>query len=462
MLKQNLPYFTKIIDNVSDIIYTYDKEWRLTYMNRSAENFWGCKKENLLGKVIWDEFTESSGTIFYTELHRAMEEFVHVEIEAFAPVQGKWVIAHATPIEEGLIICAQDITERKKLELLYKNEAKMLSELIELCPLGIYVTDTTGKCITINEAALALLFPAYTKEEIMNQELDDRIKAIAIKREDSPVHKALQGLKVHNQHYQVLNKELLVYAVPIKDMESELTGALVIAHDVTDYTKLQSEMGKWDRLNLVGEMAASIGHEIRNPMATVRGYLQWLMKKDDFKQYNSQFDTMIEELDRANDIITEFLSLAKNKICEFTKEKLNELLKSLTPLVQADGLERGHEVVWDLQDTPELMLSKKDIRQLVLNLVRNSFEAMERKGTVLVKTYCNPKSVILAVQDTGPGISKEYLAQLGTPFFTTKENGTGIGLSICYRIAEQHKAILRFDTGPEGTTAFVEFRGGAV
>ena len=213
-----------------------------------------------------------------------------------------------------------------------------------------------------------------------------------------------------------------------------------------------------DRLNIVGEMAASIGHEIRNPMTTVRGYLQLMQLKDDFVKYYEHFSIMIGELDRANSIITEFLSLAKNKAVEMKVGNLNDVINSLQPLLQADAACRGHELFIKLGEVPNIQLDEKEIRQMILNLVRNGFEAMQENGEVRINTYRKRSNIVVSISDNGTGIPDEVMKKLGTPFITTKDCGTGLGLPICYRIAERHGADIAVESNSQGTTVNILFK----
>lgn len=224
-----------------------------------------------------------------------------------------------------------------------------------------------------------------------------------------------------------------------------------------DFRQLELEMTRFDRLSIVGELAASIGHEVRNPMTIVRGYLQMFQRREVFAKYLEQINTMIEELDRANTIITEFLSLAKNRTVQIKPGNLNDVILSLLPLLEADAFRRGHEIQTELGCIPENDFDEKEIRQLVLNLVRNAFEAMEQGGKVIIRTYPEDSKLVLAVQDTGPGIPPEIKEKLGTPFVTTKDTGTGLGLPVCFRIAKEHGADLKVDTSAAGTTFSLYF-----
>jgi signal transduction histidine kinase len=167
---------------------------------------------------------------------------------------------------------------------------------------------------------------------------------------------------------------------------------------------------------------------------------------------------MIEELDRANAIITEYLTLAKNKTIELKEKNLNLVVKSLYPIIQADAMLTDKYVALGLEDVPNLLLDEKEIRQLILNLARNGLEAMGAGGTLTIRTYMDSDKVILEVQDRGQGITPEAMKKLGTPFYTTKDNGTGLGLAVCYSIATRHKAKIDVTTDSEGSIFVVQFQ----
>lgn len=232
---------------------------------------------------------------------------------------------------------------------------------------------------------------------------------------------------------------------------------LMVVTDITERVLIENEMARLDRLNLIGETAAGIAHEIRNPMTTVRGFLQMLASRGESAKNKEYFDLMIEELDRANAIISEFLSLSKNQPLELKKCNINTLLEALFPLIQADAFNTKKDVQMELAEIPDLELDEREIRQMVLNLARNGLDAMLSGGTLTLRTCQNDEDIVLVVQDQGTGIEPEVLKKLGTPFFTTKEKGTGLGLAVCFGIAQKHKARIHIDTGEEGTQFTIHF-----
>ncbi len=227
--------------------------------------------------------------------------------------------------------------------------------------------------------------------------------------------------------------------------------------DITQRKKYEQEMKRLSGLNLIGQMAAGISHEIRNPMTTVRGFLQLLSKKDECLPFHEYFSLMIDEIDRANSIITEFLSMGNTRSTDMQEQDLNSIIHDINPLLLADASNQNKEVKLETTEIPHLQLNRNEIRQLILNLYRNGLEAMEQGKTLTIKTYKEEDYIVLAIEDQGKGIEPEVLEKLGTPFFTTKDNGTGLGLGISYAIAARHHATIDIQTGKEGTTFFVKF-----
>ena len=232
-------------------------------------------------------------------------------------------------------------------------------------------------------------------------------------------------------------------------------GMSVYFQDVTEKKSLEREMFRLERLHLVGEMAAGIAHEIRNPMTTVRGFLQFFRRK--FSGCEEQIDLMVAELDRANSIITEFLALAKNKVSHLSECDISQAIASLFPLIQAEAFVSGKNVQLSLEDALLIQANQGEIRQLILNFAKNGLEAMKPGGLLSVSAYREQAAVVLAISDQGSGIPQEIIDKVGTPFFTTKENGTGLGLAVCYSIAARHKAVIHIETNKPGTTFFVTF-----
>ena len=220
---------------------------------------------------------------------------------------------------------------------------------------------------------------------------------------------------------------------------------------------IEREVARNERINVIHQLAAGLAHEIRNPMTTIRGFIQLLQNKTELLKYKSEFELIVDELDRANSIIVDFLSVANRKQSNLRNQNLNELLINLFPLLQADALNQGKSVVLDLGEIANLEIDSNEIIQLVLNLTRNGLEAMAQDGCLRIKTFVEKQNIVLSFTDEGTGIITEHISKLGTLFFTTKENGSGLGMPMCYDIADRHRAQIVVETGSTGTTVEVLF-----
>ena len=346
---------------------------------------------------------------------------------------------------------------------LYQNLNRKLAKSYNFIPNPVALsTVENGKYIFINNAFLDTL--NYSTEEILGktgQEINlwanpiDGAKVTDQLRRDTSVRGFIT--QVRKKSGGLVEIALRAELIKINRQKYYLSSFI----EITGTRTFEKEMARLDRLNLVGDMATAIGHEIRNPLTTVRGYLQMYQRKTENAKYHSQFQTMIEEIDRANAVISEFLSLAQNKAVELKPNSLNDIIRTLLPLLQAEALRSGQDIQVDMGDVPDINLDEKEIRQLLLNLVRNGFEAMEVGGRIVIETYAVNDKVVLAVHDTGKGIPQKVLDKIGTPFVTTKDNGTGLGLPVCYRIAQRHEANIDVKTSPQGTIFMIEFKMGA-
>jgi len=343
-----------------------------------------------------------------------------------------------------------------------KTKALRLSEekfakAFTASPIAMSITTLEeGRYIEVNDAFCSLI--GYQREEIIGQ------ASLVIWNDPEERHNFKQliqehGLiKDHEFNFVTRSGEVRVGLISGQYIQiGEDTCILSSINDITEKRRIDREMERLDRLNLIGEMAASIGHEIRNPMTTVRGLLQILSNNQSYAQERELFELMIEELDRANSIITEFLSLAKNKHVDLLPGNLSKILESVIPLIQANALSHEIHVDYQLNPVPDILLDDKEIRQLILNLTQNGLEAMPKGKSLTLRTYRDNGQVVLMVKDEGSGIDDAVLDKLGLPFVTTKEKGTGLGLSVCYRIAARHNAVIDVETGPHGTTFLVRF-----
>ncbi|RRJ63784.1 PAS domain-containing protein [Paenibacillus oralis] len=346
----------------------------------------------------------------------------------------------------------------------YFREAERLQQMMDAAPLGIVLLDQQGYIISINNTFLQLYRMyrnddevAAAREDLIFRKPEDVLRGLPIGKLASRVESTLAGKTKTSELLQSDDYIYFTSTTPILKSQ-EVIGAVAIVQDITELEKLRMERGHVERLSLVGQMAAGITHELRNPMAVVRGFLQ-LMREKSPSNLDHYYRIVLEELDRANGIINDFLSLAQNRPVENEQYNLHDIIMELTPLLWADANLRGQTIEVKLDEqVPVLLLNVKEIKQLILNLARNGMEAMDGKGQLTLETRLGDSGVELLVADTGPGIPAGQREKLFEPFYTTKEKGTGLGLALCLSIVERHqgKISVRSEEG-EGTVFTVFF-----
>jgi len=353
-----------------------------------------------------------------------------------------------------------DITERKQAEYKLRSSEERFLKIFHSSPVMMAILSMKdNRFIEVNQTYIDQM--GYTREETIGHtlmELDIWADSHTISQCINKLEKA-QG-KFDNLECDIRSQSgkiiTVLASIDLIELNNEKC-RLIVLQNITEKKLIEANLARMDRLNLVGEMAASIGHELRNPMTTIRGFLQMLKAWEGPQEWREYSDLIIEELDRANAIITEFLSLAKNKAVTLKEAALTEVVDVMLPLIRSNCLARDMDVVIEHHETSRVLLDEHEIRQLLLNFSRNALDAMSPGGILTIRTYQEYNDVVLSIQDQGSGIKEEIMDKLGTPFVTTKEDGTGLGLAVCYSIAERHNAVINVKTGPYGTNFMVRF-----
>ena len=346
----------------------------------------------------------------------------------------------------------------KTQDQLRESEERFRS-LFNSSMVGILLTHISGNVVAANPAVCKML--GQTEEELCRVgrlgiiEVNDERTYHALEERNCTGKFLCELSFVHKDGTPI---PVEVSSNVFRDQNNREFASLFV-RDIRDRKRYEQEMQRLDRLNIIGQMAAGIGHEVRNPLTTVRGFLQMLSQKPKCSDYKEYLKLMIEELDRANLIITEFLSVAKSSSETMEMIDLNKLIKSISPLIQSDAYRQNNFFLFEEGKIQPIQANAKELRQVILNLSQNGLEAMSSGKTLKISTYMREEKVVLSVQDQGCGIDKNILDKIGTPFLTTKDHGTGLGLAVCYGIARRHNATIEVETSPQGTTFFIEFSG---
>ncbi|MEA1961266.1 MAG: ATP-binding protein, partial [Bacillota bacterium] len=208
----------------------------------------------------------------------------------------------------------------------------------------------------------------------------------------------------------------------------------------------------------LGNMVVALGHELRNPMTTVKGYMQLLQEQEEFENHQETFAMIIEDIDRANSTLHQCMSLSPQRSLNFQLVNLNKLIKRLAvSSILSRAKDADINVKLNLSPIPDLKLDTEEIEQLIIHLVQNAIEASPGQSTIYIRTFPKDETVILQIEDQGNGLPQELMADLGRPFLSTKPDHPGLGLAISYSIAIRHHAVIDVLTAESGTSIFIHF-----
>jgi two-component system sporulation sensor kinase A len=309
-----------------------------------------------------------------------------------------------------------------------------------------------GKWVYMNTAGLKM-FGAACMEDLRGRDPEDllhpdhraaaRLRAQAILRGE-PV--GFVEMRFFRLDGQVFHAEVM--GMPFGDH-----GIQVIIRDITRLKRMDELLLQAEKLSAVGQLAAGVAHEIRNPLTSLKGFTQILHEKAEYPE-RQYFDIMMAELDRIDSILGEMLLLAKPQEVHFQPWDVVPIVQEVVALLLTQAVIKNISVQTDFPAAlPFVDCDKSQLKQVFLNVIKNAMEAMPQGGTVRVSGQVSAGDVCIDVMDQGEGIPTDRLPKLGEPFFTTKEKGTGLGLMVSHRILAAHRGTMRFTSEPgKGTT----------
>lgn len=363
------------------------------------------------------------------------------------------------------IMQVQDATNRKlnekEIQKLHHVNHLILNSVDE----GIFGVDLESNIIFWNRAAERLT--GYGKRDFDNANLHDLIhhtnkEGIRIPYDDCPVTQALKGgssLQVSDDVFWRKDGTSFPVEYSINPiMENGIyVGTVITFSDITEKLHNNELMLRSEKLTIAGQLAAGVAHEIRNPLTSLKGFLQ-LMYEDPSKVH-SYFGIMQDELIRIDSILSELLLLAKPQAKRYKRRNLNDVLGQVVLLLNTQAILQGVEIRCAFPDVEcAFECDDHQMKQLFINLLKNAIESMENGGVITIRVTRQIEHIAVQIIDQGCGIPEERVKRLGEPFYTTKERGTGLGLMVSFKIVEHHNGTMKIDSEVgKGTTFTITF-----
>lgn len=244
---------------------------------------------------------------------------------------------------------------------------------------------------------------------------------------------------------------------PIRNANDEAVGYVLMAEDLTELSAMREAMARNEKFALIGQFAAGIAHEIRNPLTTVNGFLQlYAAGSTPPEQFlDLTQNLLLSELERANSILSDFLMISRPTAPKRTPVETRRFLEEVVRLIESEAILKNVLLrVEAPAELPGLMLDVQQMKQVFLNLCKNAFDVTQPGGTLTLRVSVAEERVTFDVIDEGPGIAEPDLSRIFEPFFTTKSQGTGLGLPISHRIVEGHAGRLEVRSAEGVGTTF--------
>ncbi|QJC50261.1 PAS domain S-box protein [Paenibacillus albicereus] len=360
------------------------------------------------------------------------------------------VMSHNLLRHTGELQAASDENERIKdqLESVFENTAD-----------SIVIIGMDCRLLKVNRAFCHMF--GYTEEEALRKNIREIVHPEHHVFRDGDLRRLVQGeaLPPGEEEWRRSSGEYVRVSSSLNALRTgtgEVWGFVSVVRDISTRSEMEELLRRSEKLTTVGQLAAGVAHEIRNPLTTLRGFLQ--LQQETGKLSLRHNDIMLAELDRINLIVGEFLILAKPQAARFQVKDVRYVLGDVISLLDSEGHLRN--AVFHTRFTREACLvscEENQLKQVFINIIKNAIEAMPAGGNVTFDISCpDEDTVAICIADEGVGIPEDIIPRIGDPFFTAKESGTGLGIMVSQRIIQSHKGSMRIASKlGEGTSVTV-------
>ncbi|MCA9731067.1 PAS domain S-box protein [candidate division KSB1 bacterium] len=483
-LRQSEYKYQDLIENASDLIFTINKDGKFVFINRRLLALTGLRKTQILGKDLREIIIPEDQSTVWENFLRVIRGNPRIfEFRVLNKEKNlKYLSTNLNPIFDkgevsGAVGISRDVSQQKKLEQQIVDLKNFNESIVESMGAGLITIDLKNRITSFNASAEEIL--GYKSENVIGNQIENILTKADVERllpdessiETNPMHRELQ---LNNGNGHALHIGFSV--TPRIDNRNRRVGTIISFRDISQIKQMQAEVARMDRLASLGVLASGIAHEIRNPLAGIKTVAQTLEEEippqDGKQEYLAR---IIRQVNRMDDLLKAFFTYARPGQPVRKLSKLQEIINEVLPLVEQKMSSNG--VSFEQSYAPDLPLIFVDfgqIHQVLLNLFLNAIDAMSGGGKLSINAeplyssirrtdrrgqrFHVPEKQMLyvkiAISDTGEGINKEDLNEIFNPFFTTKPNGSGLGLSIVYRIIEEHKGDIFVESEPEVGTTF--------
>ncbi len=474
-LRSRLNLFYNAFQHSTDGIIITDLEGRILEANEAFLKIFGYEYHEVIGR--YTGFLRAPQTS--DEFYRRMWESINTKGEWKGEIINKCkdgtlipVWLSITPIYEngkriGYMGVEIDISEKKRIENALIKEKRFTESLIETANSLIVGLNLKGEITLFNKKLEATT--GYKKEEVLGKNwfeifLPERIRPSVEEVFDGIVNDRIPSYYENPILTRSGEERYIAWSnTAIRNEKNEIIGALGIGQDITEQKRLEQQILQSERLATIGQMAAKVAHEIRNPLSSIM--LNAELLGDEIRAASDAISqdaevllkSIISEVDRVAKLTEEYLQFSRLPDADPQPGDLINLVREVVEFIEPEASSRGIQIVTEYEtDELQLVFDAQQMRQVLMNIFKNALEAMRRGGILTIRVRDTRSKAIIAVADTGEGIPKEVQEKIFQPFYTTKDMGTGLGLAISQQVIQEHGGHIEFESEPgKGTTFYL-------
>ncbi|WP_176699650.1 PAS domain-containing sensor histidine kinase [Neobacillus massiliamazoniensis] len=461
LLKDSLQHYKSLFACDSDAIYAMDLDGYFIPLNPACEILFGYPSMEFSKltymKVMTLEHLDRALSLFYKSLEGKLQNFDCQIIQKIGELRDLNITNYPIVINDdivGVYGIAKDITEiKQKRKKLRENEA--LYQLLMENSLDLITKSTpNGEFLYVSSYSKEII--GFTPDELIGKSVKELIHLDDLNDYENNKEIVSSGhgngritfrLKHCNGHY------IWVEALckPILNDQNVVSEIISVIRDVTEKKRTEALLLQSEKLSVAGQLAAGIAHEIRNPLTAIKGFLQLIEAEQDTQK--TYFDIINSEMNRIELILGELLILSKPHALKFEKKNIKQIFDQVKALIDTQAIMNNIEVeITYLSNLQTLLCDENQLKQVFINILKNSIEAMHNGGKITVEVDTTESNQMqIRFIDQGCGITEENLQRIGQPFFTTKEKGTGLGLMISMKIIEKHNGTIHISSENNGT-----------
>lgn len=444
-LRESEAKYRVLVENTNDIISTYDLNLEKIFVSPSVELHLGYTQSEYLQEALLNIIHPDDIQTIVDLLQSISTHKINVQIEfRLKHRNGSWVYleSRCVPILsenseiESFLVVSRNITERKQSEeALRKSEEQYR-----------FIAENTSDFFSVIDKNGSVLYSSPSHVNILGTE---KIYFEKIHPDDAPhvcerfSYMLQSETSIICSYRYKLEDGNWIYlesrGMPFFNTNGETQYFFNVTRDITEKKQNQDLLLRTEKLSVIGNLAASIAHEIRNPLTTLKGFIQYLQPV--ISENSPYADIMLSELDRINFIVSELLVLANPQNLHVKPLLLHDIIEIVVKSYESEANLKNIEMMEEFENTPILIYGEENqLKQVFMNIIKNSLDATFANGEISIQTKLQKNNqVLIRFSDNGCGISQELLPKLGEPFYTTKEKGTGLGLLISNKIIKDHQ-----------------------